>query len=309
MPKSRTYTSREGGLGAFFREFTDLRRRSSGSALEHADKIIGEMEDAEATLDRALGASFKGRHVLDVGCGQTFKHAQYLSRFCTVTGLDYDVVPRGFDPVAYLRLLRFNGAKRLLKTIGRKTLGVDRALRGAFNERLGPPEHPIDIVQGDAGRMRFDDASFEAVFSSDTFEHLPEPEAATNEIARVIKPGGIFFARTHLYTSDSGHHDLRLSKHKDWDGPLWGHLRPEQAGHVNPNAWVNKVSLADWRRIFTDAMPGAEVISVPDLRDDLLERLRKIRDAGELGEYSDDELLTVDVVTVWRKPAGHGDSA
>jgi len=309
VPESKTYTSQQGGPAAFFRELADLRRRSSGSALEHADKVIAEMRDAEAHLDRVLGASFEGKHVLDVGCGQTYKHAQYLSRFCTVTGLDYDVVPRGIDPVAYVKLLRSNGAKRLIKTLGRKTLGVDRALRKAFTERLGPPKHRIDIVQGDAGNLRYDDASYEAVFSSDTFEHLPEPEAAANEIARVLRPGGLFFARTHLYTSDSGHHDLRLNKHENWAGPLWGHLRPDQTDHINPNAWVNKVSLADWRRIFTEAMPGAEVIAVRDKRDGLPERLAELRENNELSDYTDEELLTVDVVTVWRKPVQTGADA
>jgi SAM-dependent methyltransferase len=46
-----------------------------------------------------------------------------------------------------------------------------------------------DIVS-DAHRLPFADASFEAVVSFNTFEHLYDPERAASEIYRVLKPGG-----------------------------------------------------------------------------------------------------------------------
>jgi len=46
------------------------------------------------------------------------------------------------------------------------------------------------LVQGDALRLPFADASFDAVMSVCAIEHFPDGAAALAEIARVLKPGG-----------------------------------------------------------------------------------------------------------------------
>jgi SAM-dependent methyltransferase len=54
-------------------------------------------------------------------------------------------------------------------------------------------EHKIfrhtDVV-GDAHHLPFRDATFDRVFAFNVFEHLVDPEAAAQEIHRVLKPGG-----------------------------------------------------------------------------------------------------------------------
>ena len=52
-------------------------------------------------------------------------------------------------------------------------------------------ESGVDLVVTDAGRLAFDDESFDAVFSYNAFEHLPDPAAAFSEILRVLRPGGV----------------------------------------------------------------------------------------------------------------------
>jgi uncharacterized protein YbaR (Trm112 family) len=52
-----------------------------------------------------------------------------------------------------------------------------------------------DVV-ADAHRLPFADASFDAVVSFNTFEHLAEPERAAGEILRVLKPGGRLVVHT-----------------------------------------------------------------------------------------------------------------
>jgi SAM-dependent methyltransferase len=48
----------------------------------------------------------------------------------------------------------------------------------------------IEFQQGDAERMVFEDASFDAVVAGFVVNHLPCPERALAEFARVVRPGG-----------------------------------------------------------------------------------------------------------------------
>lgn len=58
---------------------------------------------------------------------------------------------------------------------------------------------PGAIVDGvrheDACRLTFADETFTAVIHSETLEHVPDPDAALQEIGRVLKPGGL-----HIFT-------------------------------------------------------------------------------------------------------------
>jgi len=53
-----------------------------------------------------------------------------------------------------------------------------------------------DRARGDLQRLPFADASFDAVLASHVMEHLPRPELALAEVARVLKPGGRFLLLT-----------------------------------------------------------------------------------------------------------------
>ena len=51
------------------------------------------------------------------------------------------------------------------------------------------PRPDIDLV-GDAHRLPFSDASFDAVVCTEVFEHLVDPPTAAGELVRILKPGG-----------------------------------------------------------------------------------------------------------------------
>jgi len=57
------------------------------------------------------------------------------------------------------------------------------------------------------GRLPFAEASFDAVLSTDTFEHVMDLDVAFSEIARVLKPGGSLLTRFGpLFNSPHGYH-------------------------------------------------------------------------------------------------------
>jgi SAM-dependent methyltransferase len=48
----------------------------------------------------------------------------------------------------------------------------------------------------DAGRIPYDDSTFDIAFADNVMEHLEAPAAVFSEIARVLKPGGILLLKT-----------------------------------------------------------------------------------------------------------------
>lgn len=101
----------------------------------------------------AMGG-LSGRRLLDVGCGNGAQTVRVLDRFQEVVGLD--VVPE------HLAVLAANV----------------------------PPDGVCRTVLYDGGRMPFPDASFDAVLSIETLEHVADENQTLHEIHRVLAPGG-----------------------------------------------------------------------------------------------------------------------
>jgi SAM-dependent methyltransferase len=59
-------------------------------------------------------------------------------------------------------------------------------------------ENPFldEAMIGDVGRLPYSDSTFDVVFADNVMEHIAEPKTAYAEIARVLKPGGIFLFKT-----------------------------------------------------------------------------------------------------------------
>jgi hypothetical protein len=124
-----------------------------------------------------------------------------------------------------------------------------------------------------------------------------------DEVIRVLRPGGAAYISLHLYTSENGCHDPRIfSGHRE-GLPFWPHLRPAHSEKVRCNAYLNKVRLAEWEKLFAEKFPGAKVVQLQYANDTLRPELVTLRKEGELADYTDDELLTVDLAAVWKKPA------
>ena len=66
------------------------------------------------------------------------------------------------------------------------------------------------VLQADATRMRFPDASFDFVYSFGVLHHIPDVQAAMREIRRVLKPGGEVLAMLYNRGSINYAVEIRL---------------------------------------------------------------------------------------------------
>lgn len=76
------------------------------------------------------------------------------------------------------------------KGLAGKVCGVDLDPRVEHNPMLDEGR------VSDAGEIPYDDGQFDVVFSDNVLEHLDAPLAVYREVARVLKPGGVFLFKT-----------------------------------------------------------------------------------------------------------------
>jgi len=66
------------------------------------------------------------------------------------------------------------------------------------------------IVQADGSALPFRSASFDAAIGLDVFEHIEDDQAAMNECARVLRPGGVLVLTVPAFRTLWGPHDVAL---------------------------------------------------------------------------------------------------
>ena len=124
--------------------------------------ILARMNPARFAYFDPLVRHWQGLRVLDLGCGGGLTTAWLAQRGATTVGVDL--------------------SRASLRVASRQTRGY------------GHPE-PV-FACGRAEALPFADASFDVVWCTDVLEHLPELPAALAQIARVLKPGGLFLYDT-----------------------------------------------------------------------------------------------------------------
>ena len=165
----------------------------------------------------------------------------------------------------------------------------------------------------DATRLMYRDGWFDFVYSVNAFEHIPDPNLALAEIARVLRPGGhAYLWFDPIWTADTGNH----FQHRVPEP--WAHLvldeaqfvaRMREAGaedwEVNDFRWsMNRQRLGVYQRLFgvraTDL--GLDVLaqqSWSGVVDDA--HLSHENWALALKTYSREELLTRGMYVLMRK--------
>jgi ubiquinone/menaquinone biosynthesis C-methylase UbiE len=115
----------------------------------------------EAPLLRRLGGTVPGGTVLELGCGR---------------GAGIEVILRQFE-TAHVCCIDLD------------PLQVERARK----RLLGKYPGLVTLMQADAERLPFANASFDAVFDFGGLHHVPDWQKSIAETRRVLKPGGTFF--------------------------------------------------------------------------------------------------------------------
>lgn len=151
---------------------------------DYAERLLVARHEHAPWLADVLGyATATGLDVLDVGCGQGIDLIGFARAGANVTGVD--LTPRHVE------------------------------LAQAHLAALDLPGH---VVEGDAERLPFPDATFDRVTSNGVLHHTPDMPAALAEIQRVLRPGGE--ARISLYHRGSLHYWLWQRLYERRRGPL-----------------------------------------------------------------------------------------
>ncbi len=77
-----------------------------------------------------------------------------------------------------------------LRTVAREVIGIDVDPAAAVNPTVGQ----FRLIESE--RWPVADAAFDLCFADWVLEHVSSPHAFFSEVSRVLKPGGMFFART-----------------------------------------------------------------------------------------------------------------
>jgi SAM-dependent methyltransferase len=268
-------------LLASFRLHLHQRRAGAADSLRLAESV---REQFRAHACKDLGNCV----MLEVGCGERALMSRVLAHYCQlVVGIDSGDISHG-RALPYLRsYARRAGFLRAAKRAARIAFfdrPVERrSLRIAAAGFRGRKARTCAIARMDACRLGFRADTFDFIYSSAVFEHIPDVDRACRELHRVLKPGGLAYIVVHLYHSLSGGH------HPEWQMPdvrpslivpAWDHLRARKfpvADYCNRLRESEYVSI--FQRHFTiraveRQVEGAAALT-PELESELAQFARK----------------------------------
>lgn len=133
-----------------WRRYGGLRRLFGKDARAMARNLVGARISAHIDADW-----YRGRTVLDAGCG----HGRYLPAFAQ---------------------------------LGARVVGLDLG-RGPEAAGVSLDDPDVAVVQGSVLQAPFRDGAFDLVFSDGVIHHTPDARAAFLELARLVRPGGALY--------------------------------------------------------------------------------------------------------------------
>lgn len=184
--------------------------------LAYFDRLRDDVEPAAFAADLYEFSKFRGKTVLEVGCGNGYVLSRYAAEGADVTGVDIT------ETAVELCRKRFQGS----------------GLKGTF-------------LVGNAERLPFPDEVFDCVCSMGVLHHVPDTAKAVSEIYRVLKPGGRFIIM--MYHRDSILYRFKFPLLSRLTGKSIQQLVNEVDGAGNPKGDVyDRASLKALLSAFSD---------------------------------------------------------
>jgi SAM-dependent methyltransferase len=222
-------------------------------------------------------------------------------------------------------------AVRLLNAIGGHDEGLDDFLElgcgdGAVCETLarnGKRATGIDIdgdafsnrasvtgalfIKMDVSHLEFRDASFDCIFSFDSFEHFADPASALKQAIRVLRPDGLlYFSLGPIYNSPRGLHSrqklaIPYRQHLFPIDLLQRFVKTKNRGLIEVED-VNKWSLGQYRRLwnlYASRLLTLDYREIPTYKHVAL--IEKYPTCFRSKVDSFEELVVADIVVLFKK--------
>lgn len=162
-----------------------------------------------------------------------------------------------------------------------------------------------DFSLGDATAIEFEDGSFDGALTRFSFHHIPAPQRALEEMARVVRPGGHVIVADHARDEDPDVAAWVEEIERLRDPSHWACLTPSRMQSIAEAAGLAldrkqlipfELDFEDWRdrssggpaaaplidRLLAEAPPGAEAFRV-------------------IGEGAERRLALINMVFRWRR--------
>jgi ubiquinone/menaquinone biosynthesis C-methylase UbiE len=137
-----------------------------GEADPYGSVFVYSRKRLDEFLDRYLPSTSSKPKLLDVGCGTGHQLAHW-------------------------------------RTLGYEVAGIDGSAEMLTHARENNPG--AEILEADARELPFADASFDRVTSIEVLRYLPDAQPAIDEMARVLRPGGICLTTAAPVLSTNGY--------------------------------------------------------------------------------------------------------
>lgn len=184
-------------------------------------------------------------HAYGDGEDQAYAREEAARRRTFRRGLEWvqQAVPGG-------RLLDVGAATGFLlveaRDLGYDAIGIEPSRWAAEEARR---RFGVEVRVGSLEQAGFAAASFDVVTMVDVLEHLVDPFAATREVARILRPGGVFY----VVTPDIGGLPARLLGRRWWGFEPW-HLwffgQRSLANALRGNGFAD-LTMRSYRRVFS----------------------------------------------------------
>jgi SAM-dependent methyltransferase len=161
----------------------------------------------------------------------------------------------------------------------------------------------LSFAVGDATALDFEDASFDGAITRFSLHHIPAPERVVEEMARVVRPGGLVVIADHVTDDDGGAAAWHEPIERLRDPSHWACLTPRRLAAIGKRAGLTldseqvipfEIDYGEWLNRGSGGPTNAALI------DRLLAKAPASAESFVVtGEGSDRRLALRNLVTCW----------